>query len=329
MPSFIGDIVGGVGSAIGSVVGGVVDAVGTVTKALGPIAPMAAMVLGMPYLAPSGFAALEAPSILAGTGSTLTGAGMLTSGSLGTALGTAGVFGGASAGSALLGSTGEIGSSLLSSAPGAMTGSLGTSSSFLTNLGRNISSGLNSAFGGASSSGNLPGQVGSSSVGSFDKLTKLIRGGMDIYNATQYGTGQTPDAAQLNADPYSPYRKQAADKLNELMQNPNIVYGMPGYKFAQDQGTKAINRTNAAGGNFASGNNLLAVQSQGQETAKNWFDDYVNKLSVQSGANQAPSTGQDAYSTAAKNQSLADKNKQTALLQGIMSTGSAIGSFFA
>lgn len=317
MPSFIGSIVHGVGSAIGTVVSGVVDAVGTVTKALGPVGTMAAAYFGMPYLAPSGFAALEAPGILG----TTTGAGMLTSSSLGTALGTGGMMAGT------VGAGAGLGSSLLS----ATGGGLGTSSSFLTNLGRSISSGLE-GFGssGATSVLSTPSTgAGTGGLGgSLGGVSKLIRGGMDIYNALNYGQGQSPTAAQQSADPYAPFRQQAADKLNALMQNPNMVYGMPGYKFAQEQGTKAINRTNAAGGNFASGNNLLAVQNQSQQTAQNWFDDYVNKLSTQAGVNQSPSVGTNAYNTAAELQSKAEKNKQTALLQGIMSTGSAIGSFF-
>ena len=320
MPSFIGSIVSGVGNAIGTVVGGVVDAVGTVTKALGPIGTMAAAYFGMPYLAPSGFAALSSPSILAGAGSTLTGAGMLTSASLGTALGTGGMMAGT------IGAGAGLGSSLLSTA-----GGIGTSSSFLTNLGRGISSALE-GFGSSTSTSALTTPstgAGTGGLGSLSKVTNLIRGGMDIYNALNYSQGQTPDAAKLAADPYAPYRQQAADKLNELMQNPNMVYGMPGYRFAQEQGSKAINRSAASQGSALSGNTLLALQNQGQQTAQSWFDDYVNKLSTQAGANQSPAAGQDAYSSAAKLQSSAEKNRQTALLQGIMSTGSAIGSFFA
>lgn len=321
MPSFVGSIVSGVGNAIGTVVGGVVDAVGTVTKALGPVGTIAAAYFGMPYLAPSGFAALQAPSILAGAGSTLTGAGMLTSASLGTALGTGGMMAGTIGAGAGLGST-------LASATG---GGIGTSSSFLTNLGRGISSALE-GFGssGATSALTTPSTGATTGgLGSLSKVSNLIRGGMDIYNALNYGQGQTPTAAQQSADPYAPYRQQAADKLNELMQNPNMVYGMPGYRFAQEQGSKAINRSAASQGSALSGNTLLALQNQGQQTAQSWFDDYVNKLSTQAGANQSPAAGQDAYSSAAKLQSSAEKNRQTALLQGIMSTGSAIGSFFA
>jgi hypothetical protein len=197
-------------------------------------------------------------------------------------------------------------------------------------MGRGISSALE-GFGSSTSTSALATPstgAGTGGLGSLSKVSNLIRGGMDIYNALNYSQGQTPDAAKLAADPYAPYRQQAADKLNALMQNPNLVYGMPGYKFAQEQGSKAINRSAASQGSALSGNTLLALQNQGQQTAQSWFDDYVNKLSTQAGANQAPAAGQEAYTTAAKLQSSAEKNRQTALLQGIMSTGSAIGSFF-
>ena len=314
--SAIGSVVGGAAKAVGSVVSGVAGAVGSVANALGPIGTMAAAYFGVPAFAPSGFAALEAPSILGGG---MTGAGMLTSSSLGTALGTGGLMTGT------IGAGAGLGSSLLSTA-----GGVGTSSSFLTNLGRAISSGLSGY--GSSGTGSLlstpsTGAIGGTS-GSLGNFTNLLKSGMDIYNALNYGIGQSPTAAQASADPYAPYRQQAADKLNAVMNNPSLVYGLPGYRFAQEQQNKAINRTAAAGGNFASGNTLLAVQNQSAQTAQNWFDDYINKLSVQAGVNQSPSVGTNAYNTAAEMQSKAEKNRQTALLQGIMSGSAALSSFF-
>jgi len=152
---------------------------------------------------------------------------------------------------------------------------------------------------------------------------------MDIYNATQYGPGQTPTAAQSSADPYSPFRAQAATKLNELMADPSLVYGLPGYNFAQEEGTKQIGRAAAATGQSISGNTLAAINKQSQGTAKTWFDDYVNNLAMQSGANQNPAGGQAAYSTAANFQSLAEKSKKDAQMQGVLGLGSALTSFFA
>lgn len=303
---------GSVVSAIGGAIGGVAEAVvGGISDILGPALPIAAAAFGVPYLmGPTGFSALSAPSILGGG---MTGAGMVTSASLGTTLGAG--FGGAGFG---------LGSALASTA-----GGIGTSSSFLTNLGRSVFSSLSDL--GSSITGSInPGEVGGMPTGSstFGNLTKLIRGGMDIYSAMNYGQGQSPSAAQLAADPYAPYREGAAKSLNMLMSNPNMVYGLPGYQFAQQQGAKNIQRQAASTGQAISGGTLSALQRQGAETAQNWFNNYVNQLSAQAGANQSPAVGQQAYTLAADYQAKAEKARQTALLQGIMGAGSAVAGFF-
>jgi hypothetical protein len=317
---FVADIVGGVADVVGSVVGGVVDAVGSVANALGPIGTIAAAYFGMPYLAPSGFAALSAPSILGGE---MTGAGMMTSGALSSGIG-----------GSLLSAAGGAGVSSAFSGANSFINGLGGFTSATPNASSSFGSIVNSLsnFAQKGSSSLMPGESGgmpNAGGGTFDKLSKLIRGGMDIYNATQYGPGQTPTAAQSSADPYAPYRAQAATKLNELMADPSLVYGLPGYNFAQEEGTKQIGRAAAATGQSISGNTLAAINKQSQGTAKTWFDDYVNNLSMQSGANQNPAGGQAAYSTAANFQSLAEKSKKDAQMQGVLGLGSALTSFFA
>lgn len=317
---FVADIVSGAVNAVGSVVGGVVDAVSTVTQALGPIGTVAAAYFGMPYLAPSGFAALSAPSILGGG---MTGAGMLTSGTLASGIG-----------GSLLSTAGGLGVSSAFSGANSFINGLGGFTSSVPNASSSFGSIANSLsnFAQKGSSSFMPGESGGMpnvGGGTFDKLSKLIRGGMDIYNATQYGPGQTPTAAQSSADPYAPYRAQAATKLNDLMADPSLVYGLPGYNFAQEEGTKQIGRAAAATGQSISGNTLAAINKQSQGTAKTWFDDYVNNLAMQSGANQNPAGGQVAYSTAANFQSLAEKSKKDAQMQGVLGLGSALTSFFA
>ena len=321
---FVANIVSGAVNAVSSVVSGVTSAVSTVTQALGPIGTVAAAYFGMPYLAPTGFAALSAPSILGGG---MTGAGMLTSGTLGTALGSG-------IGGSLLSTAGGLGVSSAFSGANSFINGLGGFTSSVPNASSSFGSIANSLsnFAQKGSSSFMPGESGgmpNSGGGTFDKLSKLIRGGMDIYNATQYGPGQTPTAAQSSADPYAPYRAQAATKLNELMADPSLVYGLPGYNFAQEEGTKQIGRAAAATGQSISGNTLAAINKQSQGTAKTWFDDYVNNLSMQSGANQNPAGGQAAYSTAANFQSLAEKSKKDAQMQGVLGLGSALTSFFA
>jgi hypothetical protein len=310
---FVADIVGGVADVVGDVVGGVVDTVGSVTKALGPVGTLAAAYFGMPSFGAAmggagGFSALSAPSILGGG---LTGAGMITSG------------------------LPAIGGSLLSTAGGlGVSSAFSGASSFIGGLGGSPYSGIAESvgsFGKGLSGSFLPGESGGipTGLGSLDKYGRLIKSGMDIYNAMNYGQGQAPTAAQQSADPYAPYRQQASEQLSQLMANPNMVKGLPGYQFAQEQGAKNIQRQAAATGQSISGGTLASLQKQSAATASDWFNNYVSALTTQSGASQAPAQGQAAYSLAQDYQAKAENAKQTALLQGLMGMGGAIGGFFS
>jgi hypothetical protein len=317
MPSFVADFVGGVADVVSSVAGGVVDAVGSVAKALGPIGTMVAMAAGMPYFAPAGFAALEAPSILAGTGSTLLGSGMVTAGlpaiggSLLTTAGGLGIssaFSGADAfikglgGSGFGGSTSSVGGSIFDS---------------LSSLGKSLTTG---------ESGGMPTLPGG---GGLSKYTNLIKTGMSIYDAfNNNDTGQNPNTARDAADPYNQYRADAATKLNQVMSNPNMVYGMPGYQFAQEEQAKGIQRQAAASGQSISGGTLASLQKQNAAVAQDWFNNYVSQLGTQAGVNQSPAVGQTAYANAANMKSLAEKNKKDQQLEAVLGLGGALGGFF-
>jgi hypothetical protein len=313
---FVADIFSGAADIVGDIVGGAFDVVGSIASTLGPIGTLAAAYFGIPAFAPSGFAALNAPSILAGTGSTLTGAGMITAGlpSIGgSLLSTAGGLGVSSAftgadsfirglgGSGFGGSTSSVGGSIFDS---------------LTNLGKSFTTG---------ESAGIPTGTGS---GGLSKYTNLIKSGMNIYDAMNYGKGQSPTAAQQNADPYAEFRQDAATKLNQVMSNPNMVYGLPGYQFAQEEQAKGIQRQAAASGQSISGNTLASLQKQNAAVAQDWFNNYVNQLSTQAGVNQSPAVGQTAYANAASMQSMAEKNKKEALLEGLIGMGGALGGFF-
>jgi hypothetical protein len=316
---FVADVVGGVADAVGSVVGGVVDAVGSVAQALGPIGTMAAMYFGMPAFAPSGFAALGAPSILAGTGSTLTGAGMLTGG-LGTSIG-----------GSLLSTAGGLGVSSAFSGANSFINGLGGFTSSVPNATSSFGSILDSAGNFAKNlvSGETGGMPTGTGGGGLSKYTNLIKTGMSIYDAfNNTSTGQDPNAARDAADPYSQFRADASTKLNQLMNNPNMVYGMPGYQFAQEEQAKGIQRQAAASGQSISGNTLASLQKQNAAVAQDWFNNYVGQLSTQAGVNQSPAVGQAAFTNAANMQSLAAKNKKDQQLEAVLGLGGALGGFF-
>lgn len=101
------------------------------------------------------------------------------------------------------------------------------------------------------------------------------------------GSGSSGSSSQTQVyDPYAPYRGQAAQKLNTLMQNPgdasNTSYGQ-----AMQQ---AAARTMAAQGYTGSGNALVAAANAGGTAYQQEF----NNLVTLSGAGQSPASAQSA-----------------------------------
>jgi hypothetical protein len=173
------------------------------------------------------------------------------------------------------------------------------------------------------SSGALGGLLQGGKGGTLSTLGNVAQIGSGIYNMMNPPT--SPEAATQKADPWSQFRPQAATQLNQLMNNPNLVYGMPGYQFSQQQGAKEITRARAATGDLSSGNTLASLNQYGQQNAQNWWNQYVNTLGTQAGVSNA-SLGVQA------NQYAQNKNdvSQTAALQNIMAgaVGLSQGGFF-
>jgi len=325
----VGKAIGSVGKAVGSVISGVAKTVGSITKSLGPVGTLAAVAGGAYMMNPGMFGAA---TTTAGAGAGYGSAAAFESAmGLNTAYNAVNTYAGlgAALGSAA-GTVGDMGL-VYNSATGtwlnpsyyvgtstplaAYTGTgnfLSNVATGTTNLVKNIGSSLgslNEATGG---------------VGSISNLSRLVQIGSGIYGLGN--TGQTPEQAQNATDPYAPYRAEAARKLNMLMENPNMVYGMPGYNFAQKEAAKQIQRQAAATGTGVSGATLASLQTQGAKTAQDWFNNYVTMLAQQSGANVSPAAGGEAY---ANTQAYNDKMK-TAAIQNIMqgAAGLNLGGFF-
>ena len=196
---------------------------------------------------------------------------------------------------------------------------------------------INGALSGLSSGITTAGQAAFAPVSS-GSLGSLLQGGKNSTlgtagNIAQIGSGiynmmnppTSPQAATKAADPWSQYRPEAATQLNQIMNNPNLVYGMPGYQFSQNQGAKEITRARAATGDLSSGNTLASLNQFGQTNAQNWWNQYVNTLGAQAGVSNS-SLGVQA------NQYAQNKNdvSQTAALQNIMagSVGLSQSGFF-
>jgi len=296
-------------------------------------------------------------------GSALTGA--VVSGVMGGDVGigalTGGIGGGimnvAGMGGGVLGYGQNSVSSLFSGAPTSIAGSAGTSMGvdqirqavaaydaagmngiqMVAQATGNTVDAVSGAMAGLSQGITTAGQGAFSAVSS-GSLGSLLQGGKNSTlgtagNIAQIGSGiynmmnppTSPEAATKAADPWSQYRPQAATQLNQIMNNPNLVYGMPGYQFSQEQGAKEITRARAATGNLSSGNTLASLNQFGQQNAQNWWNQYVNTLGTQAGISNS-GIGVQA------NQYAQNKNdvSQTAALQNIMAgaVGLSQGGFF-
>lgn len=109
---------------------------------------------------------------------------------------------------------------------------------------------------------------------------------------------------------------ESALGLNGSAPNPSTFYNMPGYQFAVDQGTQAINREAAAQGSLYTPNTLNAVGQYVTGTASQDYNNYISQLEQTAGLG------------ASANQGLATSNLETAANTSSLdiSSGNAEGS---
>jgi hypothetical protein len=99
-------------------------------------------------------------------------------------------------------------------------------------------------------------------------------------------------------------------QINNLIQDPGSVYNTPQYQAAFGQGSQAVNSTLAAQGLNASGNQLAALQSYGQQFGQNAYNTQLSQLSGLS--TQAAGQQQQNYSQLSNNASLGLQANQQA-----------------
>lgn len=96
-----------------------------------------------------------------------------------------------------------------------------------------------------------------------------VVGGMMQDDAPSSGGG----SAAAAADPFAQHRGAYAERLNNLMENPNeVLPNTPGYQAGLD----AIVRSNAANGLMESGNMAVAMMKYGGDAFKNQVDMFAN-----------------------------------------------------
>lgn len=143
--------------------------------------------------------------------------------------------------------------------------------------------------------GMLPLLAGSSSAGGegfgaiLERLKSMpwkgIAGGFDVVKSL-YGLSQANKLQQLaqqygeRADPYGPYRGQAAERLARLQADPSLLSETPGYQ----AGLQAVQRGLAGSGYLGSGNEKIALLKYGGDI----YNQETGRLAQLAGAQFSP-----------------------------------------
>jgi hypothetical protein len=139
-----------------------------------------------------------------------------------------------------------------------------------------------SAVGGQFGNGNSAGQ---NAVGQYaSDTTNFLPGATNPVNQAAQQGQQGLNSLNLGG---------INSQINNLIQNPGSIYNTPQYQAAFGQGSQAVNSTLAAQGLNASGNQLAALQSYGQQFGQNAYNTQLSQLSGLSG--QAASQQQQGF----------------------------------
>ena len=148
-------------------------------------------------------------------------------------------------------------------------------------------------------------------------ITGAAIGAATTIYATKKASDQAKDAKKQGqaaieaADPYAPYRADAAKKLNALMADPSSIKDTPEYKARQEAAARAL----AAQGYTGSGNAVLEAANQGGQA----FQSAYERLAMLSGATATPGGG---YATAMQGQ----QNANDTYLSGLAGVGNNLAN---
>ena len=137
-------------------------------------------------------------------------------------------------------------------------------------------------------------------------------------------SGNTGPSSQGQSDPYGPYRGQAANQLNSLVNNPSQALSAPGFQQTLQQGQQTVNRGMAATGQLQSGAEQSALQSLGQNTFSSYYNAQLANLMQLSGASQNPAAAglaQSQAATLAQNRTWQNANQASSAIGGLFNTG--------
>ena len=161
----------------------------------------------------------------------------------------------------------------------------------------NVTAPANSGIGGAPAAPT----AASSAGGGWSSMTDLQKAGQGL-SALSAGYGLYTGQQMMNlsknqaknADPFGPNRAQYGAQLNALMQNPNLVTNIPGYKFGLEQGEQGVSRLAAQQGLNLTPQQALEIKKYDQQYASQQFQSYEQMLANLAGANIQPTSGATA-----------------------------------
>lgn len=156
-------------------------------------------------------------------------------------------------------------------------------------------------------------------AGVVSAVTGAVGLGESLFGGGSSGGGGG-GSTSTTYDPYGPYRTQAAQQLNSLMNNPSSVMGLPGYQQQLQQGIQTTNRGMAASGQLQSGQEQAALMNLGQNTFGSYYNAQLANLMQLSGASQSPAAAGQAQTQA----NLARSNIQTQNLQNMAGGAGAL-----
>lgn len=109
--------------------------------------------------------------------------------------------------------------------------------------------------------------------------------------------------------------------------DPSILSSMPGYQFAVNQGTQAINRQASAQGGLYTPNTTAAVGQYVTGTASQNYNNYISQLLQTAGLGSSANAAQaSAQTNAGNNISQLDQNSGNAEASGINGAASGLNS---
>jgi hypothetical protein len=316
-------------AVLGGATGGLGYAAAPVTSSLtsaGVPAPLASGLVkgGISTVLGAGGAALSGGN--AGSAALLGGAGGFLSGAVSNATGSnalgklASGLGGAAISPLLSGSsTGNISmaanGSNLTSAGSALAPSASTDSTLAGTIGSALPSILQSAA-GAYGAQNAAEAVTNADTNAINTQQSTL-GNINNIWATQQGLGQGADTAL-----------GSALGTNGQPANYSNFTNMPGYQFAVNQGTQAIQRQAAAMGSAYTPNTAAAVGQYVTGTAAQDYNTYISQLMGAAGLGSTANTGiaTPTYQTGA-NISTLQQNQGYAQAAGVSGVSNAIGGF--